>query len=194
MTSLASGRPYSAPELEFVFKGTGKQVKLNPPSGSTVQWAPKGSYRLEHVVKFCDQVPAQPCALFPQKRKIFTLDDYSAHLDPAVKESLSKRGYFLVILPGGITGDLQVNDTDLHYTLRASYREKEVALMIEKLRENPDKILSPSKDEIMSMCKAAFEETIAKVDVTDAFKRNGLTVKLDGSEYHLVSSQLKALV
>ena len=66
--------------------------------------------------------------------------------------------------------------------------------MIEKLRENPDKIPFPSRDEIMKMCKAAFEGTIAKVDVSDAFKRNGLTIKLDGSEEHLVSSKLKTLV
>ena len=194
MTSVASGRLSSAPSLEFVFKGAGKRVILNPPSGITVQWAPKGSYRLEHVVKFCDQVPAQPCALFPQKRKIFTLDDYSAHLDPAVKKSLAKRGYFLVILPGGITGDLQVNDTDLHHSLKTSYREKEAALMIDKLRENPDKVPSPSRDDIMKMCKAAFEECVAKTDISDAFKRNGLTIKLDGSEDHLVSSKIKALV
>ena len=99
-----------------------------------------------------------------------------------------------MILPGGITEDLQVNNTDLHHPLKASYREKEAVLMIEKLRENPDKISSPSRDDIMKMCKAAFEETIAKVDVSDAFKRNGLTIKLDGSENHLVSSKLRALV
>ena len=46
----------------------------------------------------------------------------------------------------------------------------------------------------MKMCNAASEETIAKVDVSDAFKRNGLTIKLDGCEDHLVSSKLKALV
>ena len=97
------------------------------------------------------------------KRKIFTLDDYSGYLDPAAKESLTKRGYFLVILPGGITGDLQVNDTDLHHPLKTSYHEKGTALMIEKLREYPDKIPSHSRDEIMKMCKAAFEETIAKL-------------------------------
>ena len=136
---------------------------------------------------FCNQVPAQHC-------EIFTLDDYSVHLDPAVKESLSKRGYFLVILPGGITGDLQVNYTDLHHPLKTSYHEKEAALMIEKLRENPDKIPSPSRDGIMKMCKAVFEETIPKVDVSDAFKRNGLTIKLDDSEDHLVLSKPKALV
>ena len=43
--------------------------------------------------------------------------------------------------------------------------------MIAKLRENPDKIPSPIRDEIMKMCKAAFEETIAKFDVSDASKK-----------------------
>ena len=87
-----------------------------------------------------------------------------------------------------------MNDTDLHHPLKALYRGKEAALMIEKLRESPDKIPSPSRYEIMKMCKAAFEGTIAKVDVSDAFKRNVLTIKLDGSEDHLVSSKLKALI
>ena len=86
----------------------------------------------------------------------------------------------MVILPGGLTGDLQVNDTDLHHSLKTSYREKETVLMIEKLRENPDKVPSPSRDDIMKMCKAAFEESVAKTYVNEALKRNGLTIKLDG--------------
>lgn len=106
MTSLSSEKASSAPKLEFVFKGVSTRVKVNPLTGVTVQWAPKGCYRLEHMVKFCNQTPVQSCALFPQKRKIFTLDDYSAHLDPQIKEVLKKQGYFLVILPECITGDL----------------------------------------------------------------------------------------
>ena len=35
---------------EFVFKGQGKRVKLNPPDGAHFQWAVKGSYRLEHML------------------------------------------------------------------------------------------------------------------------------------------------
>ena len=66
----AAEKSSSAPNLEFVFKGAGKRVKLSPPFDVTLQWEPKGSYRLEHVIKFCNQVPAQPCALFPQRRKI----------------------------------------------------------------------------------------------------------------------------
>ena len=55
------------------------------------------------------------------------------------------KGYFLVILPGY----LQVNDTDVHHPWKSSYREKELLLMIEKLQENPDKIASPNRDEII---------------------------------------------
>ena len=96
MTSVASEKSSSAWNLEFVFKRAGKRVKLSPPSDVTPQWAPKGSYRLEHVIKFCDQIPVQPCAFFPQRHKIFTLDDYSPYLDRSVKEALKKRGYFLL--------------------------------------------------------------------------------------------------
>ena len=42
------------------------------------------------------------------------------------------------------------------------------------------------------MCKAAFAETLAKIDISDAFKRNVLTIKLDVSEDHLVSNKLRA--
>ena len=194
MTSLSSEKVSTAPKLEFVFKGVGTRVKLDPPAGVTVQWAPKGSYRVEHMVKFCSQVPVQSCALFPQKRKIFTLDDYSAHLDPQIKEELKKQGYFLVILPGGITGDLQVNDTDLHHPLKTLYREKESALMIDLLTENPGKIPAPNRDQMMRLCQAAFNEALVDVDISGAFKRNGLTIKLDGTEDHLVSNKLKLLV
>ena len=140
MSSVGSNKTASLPNLEFVFKGVGQRLKLTVPNNVSIQWAPKGSYRLEHNLKFIEKVPAQPCSLFPGKRKIFTLDDYSAHLHPEVKEALKKKDYFLVILPGRITGDLQVNGTDVHHPLKSSYQEKESLLMIEKLQENPDKI------------------------------------------------------
>lgn len=67
-------------------------------------------------------------------------------------------------------------------------------LMIEKLTENPAKIPSPNRDEVMELCTTAFTEALNNTDISGAFKRNGLTIKLDGSEDHLVSTRLKALV
>ena len=66
--------------------------------------------------------------------------------------------------------------------------------MIEKLQENPDKIPSANRDEIMQILKSSWSGTISKIDIHSAFKRNRLTIKLDGSEYHVVSSRLKALI
>ena len=72
-------------------EGMGKGVKLNVPNNVSVQWAPKGSYRLEHVLKSIKKVPAQPCSFFAGKGKIFTLDDYSTHLHPEVKEAIKRK-------------------------------------------------------------------------------------------------------
>ena len=44
------------------------------------------------------------------------------------------------------------------------------------------------------MCKAAFSQTLKKVDISDVFERNGSIIKLDGLEDHLVSNTLKVLV
>ena len=40
---------------------------------------------------------------------------------PEIKEALLKRGYVLVIIGGGVTGDIQINDTDLHCLLIVKY-------------------------------------------------------------------------
>jgi len=51
-------------------------------------------------------------------------------------------------------------------------------LMIEKLKANPAKIPSSSRDEIMNMCKSVFADTLTSVDISGSFKRNGLTIRL----------------
>ena len=68
------------------------------------------------------------------------LDDYSVHLMPEVKAALLKRGYTLVGIGGGVTGDIQINDTDTHSPLKKKYRELEQQLMVAQLRSDPTKI------------------------------------------------------
>ena len=41
---------------------------------------------------------------------------------PEVREAFLKRGYILVVIGGGITGDCQINDTHYHHALKAKYR------------------------------------------------------------------------
>ena len=99
MTSVSSFPKVVPPNLEFVFKGVGTRTKLNPPPKVSFQWAPKGSYRLEHMQSFVGKVvPEVPVMFSPKLRRIFTLDDYSVHLDPSISDKLVKRGYFPNIL------------------------------------------------------------------------------------------------
>lgn len=44
---------------------------------------------------------------------IYILDDYSVHLSDEVRKAFLQRGYMLVVIGGGITGDVQVNDTSI---------------------------------------------------------------------------------
>ena len=83
---------------------------------------------------------------------IYVLGDYSVHLMPEVRQALFKKGYVLVAIGGGITGDIQINDTSSHHNLKKHYREFEMNLMLlEQLNNDPNKIPSPSRDEMMLM-------------------------------------------
>ena len=45
-------------------------------------------------------------------------DDYSVHLMPEFRQVLFKKGYALVIIGGGIPGDIQINETNCHCDLK----------------------------------------------------------------------------
>ena len=99
---------------EFVFKGKGTRTSLHPSDGIKYNWAPKGSYRLEQMLYTISNLPNRYNIFTPMNYAIYVLDDYSVHIMPEIKEALLKRGYVLVIIGGGVTGDIQINDTDLH--------------------------------------------------------------------------------
>ena len=87
---------------------------------------------------------------------------------PEVKSALLKKGYIYVWMGGGITGDIQINDTDVHAPLKAKYRQLEMELMLRQLPHNQNKIPSPSRDEMMSMLTECFETL--DIDFTTRFK------------------------
>ena len=177
---------------EFVFKGKGTRTTLNPPEGVKFQWAVKGSYRLEHMLKTISNLPNRFNVFSAKNYAIYVLDDYSVHLMPAIKSALLKRGYVLVVIGGGITGDIQINDTDAHSPLKASYREKEMELMHQQLRHDRNKIPSPSRDEMMSMLCEAWDGL--EINFAHRYKALWVTNALDGSEDQLVSDRLYQLV
>ena len=153
---------------EFVFKGKGTRTSLHPSDGIKYNWAPKGSYRLEQMLYTISNLPNKYNIFTPKNYAIYVLDDYSVHIMPEIKEALLKRGYVPVIIGGGVTGDIQINDTDLHSPLKAKYRELEQLLMIDQLKANPKKIPQPSRDDMMRMLSESFEAV--EIDVVTHFK------------------------
>ena len=114
------------------------------------------------------------------------------HLQEELRQALLKRGYVLVLIGGGITGDIQVNDTHLHAPLKAKYRELEIKLMLKQLKDNPKKIPSPDRNEMMDMISEAMKT--CRFDRKKAFKTNFMTNNLNGSEDLEVSEKLYKMV
>ena len=52
---------------------------------------------------------------------------------PEVRQALFKKGYVLVIIGGGITGDIKINDTNCYRNLKKYCRDLEMKLMLEQL-------------------------------------------------------------
>jgi len=180
------------PLPEFVFKGIGKHVTLDPPEGVHVQWAPKGSYQLDTMLKTIHQLPNRYHIFRPGDYVLYILDDYSVHVTEEVRGALFQRGYILVCIGGGITGDIQVNDTHVHNRLKAKYRERECRVMMQQLQENSAKIPSPSRNDMIKMLVDSWKELDIKP--SDALKYNFLTNSLDGREDYLVSGKLMEMV
>ena len=118
----------------------------------------------------------------------YVLDDYSVHITSEVRQALLARGYILVCIGGGITGDIQVNDTHVHHMLKKEYRERESALMLKQLTENPQKVPNASRDDMMNMLASSWEAL--KVDPVLALKNNFILNKLDCTEDDLVYNKL----
>ena len=111
---------------------------------------------------------------------------------PEIKADLLKRSYVSVIIGGGVTGDIQVNDTDLHSPLKAKYRELEQSLMMQQLKPNPKKIPQPSRDDMMRILVESFKSL--EIDVESCFEALWVTNALDGTEDYLVSERVMLLV
>ena len=103
-----------------------------------------------------------------------------------------KKGYVYIGIGGGITGDIQINDTDIHAPLKKKYRELEQELMICQLRADPKKIPQPSRDDMMKMLVESVQSI--DVDIPARYKALWLTSALDGSEDYLVSERIMSLV
>ena len=186
----------SSPEMntfpEFVFKGKGIRTKINSPPNVHYQWSPSGSYRLEHILKTISHLPNRYHIFSEKDYAIYVLDNYVVHLMPEVRRALFERGYILVPMGDGITGDEQVNDTHVHRPLKRHYRDVESELMLQKLTDDSAKTPNPDRSEIINLNLKAWRKVT--VDYERAFKQNFVTNAFNGSEEFLVSVRIFRLV
>ena len=120
VTSVPEEARGSTLPLELVFKGKSKRIlkdlRTIPGMKVTCQYAVKGSYRLEHVLRYL----RRHLPLWTEEReaagdyRLLFLDAYAAHLDVKVIKLAWSRGFLCVYHGGGTTGVAQVNDTHLH--------------------------------------------------------------------------------
>ena len=64
---------------------------------------------------------------------LYVLGNYSAHITDKVREVLLAKAYILDIIGGGITGDIQCNDTHVHHLFKKKYQDFVAELMNEML-------------------------------------------------------------
>ena len=118
---------------------------------------------------------------------IYVLDDYSVHLMPQVPQALFKKGYVLVVIGGGITGNIQINDKNCHRVLKKHHQDLKMKLMLEQLVEGPIKIPSPSQNKTMHMLLQGWKTL--EIDTKNEFKSPFETNALEGEEISLEEFQ-----
>ena len=95
------------------------------------------------------------------------------HLIPKIWLVLFKKGHILVIIDGGITGDIKINGTHCHRRLKSQYWHLEM------------KLISVTKWDDMSWKKL-------QIDTEKEFKSWFVTNALDCSENYLISDELRS--
>lgn len=76
-----------------------------------------------------------------------TFNDCSAYLPQESEKAFHQKGYFLTAIGGGSTGDVQVNDTSYCRPVKPAYRNLEIQLMLDRLRMDPKRVPSSSRDQ-----------------------------------------------
>ena len=79
--------PVNKPSLEMAFKGKGVRIKVSPPKDMQVQFAEKGSYRLENMLQMTKCLKNRHHIFSQKDYALYILDDYSVHLQEELRKS-----------------------------------------------------------------------------------------------------------
>jgi hypothetical protein len=122
-SSSNSGDPRTIAVLFKAVSGTQILRDLDVPPNVTVQFAPKGSYRLEQWVEWLEKDLGHADA--EEFCECVVYDYYAPHLDPAAHEVITSRGHCHLAIGGGCTPWAATLDTHYHAGMEGHYRRAE---------------------------------------------------------------------
>jgi hypothetical protein len=179
--------------VEALFKAKSEKrtrnLKTPKDMNFSLQWAEKGSYRLEHIIRFLDRWldPWTPARAEAHDYRILMLDVAGSHCGDEVVDFGWGRGYFVLYHYGCTTGVAQVNDTDLHGQFEKVYTEMEQMSFNEVQLLRPGCINRSPQDVIDDV--AGTWATLDHSQAVAGHKRTGLSCALDGSEDYLITRE-----
>ena len=189
--TMVASRPAVAgrlPPLQLMFKAaTGARIlpKLKEAVPAWASWlsvevSPSGSYNEGDILNYLDLVLDE---MTPDRDwRILLVDAYAAQTTEAVRRACWHRGYVLISHGGGTTGVAQVNDTDLHQTLKRLYIELESAEMLDQQRLRPGGVPVPKKEDCISWMAHVWHSSAMHSAVAEGFWKTGQANALDGSQ------------
>ena len=74
----------------------------------------------------------------------------------------------MIGIGGGVTGDIQKNDTNIHSPLKKKYQVLEQELMIAQLTSDPNKIPQPNRNDMIRMLVESFNSL--NIDISACYK------------------------
>ena len=189
-------------DLAVMFRAEGEdhsvlRSRLEVPERTLLQFAPKGSYRLEHTLEYYKWIlPADDdeLSMYPkspnQDKALFCclLDWYAPNLDPEVDDVIEDRGGMALRLPGCVTGHVQVNDVGCHGPYSMYYKQDEVLDNTAQLRAGAT-MPSTSKQTVLNRTVKAWQK-VDHARVSQHFVGVGFANNLDGSEDKALNSNV----
>ena len=177
-----------------VGEGDGREIrrKLRVPPGVLLQFAPKGSYRLEHTLEYYDWILEEHAvAADGEPHFVCIADWFKPNLDASFRTCVERHGGMLVHIPGSLTGHVQVNDTRLHAPYSAYYIRAETLEAQEQLRASK-RLPSVTRQTVLNRAAQCWSH-VDHAKVSQGFLAAGISIALDGSEDHLLGQEVVEL-
>lgn len=179
--------------IELLFKAKSEKrtrsLRLPDDTNVSLQWATKGSYRQEHILRYLDRWldPWTDERARIHDYRILMMDVAGSHVGDEVVDFAWTRGYIALFHYGCTTGVGQVNDTDLHGPFEREYLDHEQAAFNEQQMLRPGSVARTPQDVVEDV--VATWRSLDHGQVAAGHRRTALSIALDGSEDSAVSRE-----